>query len=657
LLMRKYWLKLFLLAACLCCYKQGNAQVCTGSFGDPVINQDFGSGASLIGPQLASGITTMNYTSDNCPGDTYYTIAHSLIGAANCHSGVWHEVPTDHTGNPNGYMMIVNASYDPGIFFTQKAPALCPNTTYRFSAYILNLIMLSASSPDVHQPDITFSIETTAGDTLAFRKTGPIAPTNDVNWNFYSINFKTPANVTDVIVKMTNNAPGGNGNDLVLDDITFRACGPNIQTGFSSADGKTTQDVCLNDSQIVTLKAKADGDPIYQWQYYNTGDNNWADIPDANTDTYFRPASNSVAGTYLYRVGAVANGGDINSLSCRTYWAPLAVVVNALPVASITPLGPLCEGTPLILTASGGDAYLWSGPNITSASENPLVINNATLADAGKYTVTPYRITPNSQLSCAGTPANIQVTITPKPVIKVDDIAPICAGETAQLNASGGLYYKWTPSTGLDHDDIPNPKANPLVTTTYNLTASNNACSDNTKSVTVAVMQLPTADAGSDKKIFEGQSVKLNGTVTGDNIASISWSPTTALNDPTSATPIANPTDDITYTMTVTSQNCGSFTSLPIFIKVYKKIIIPNTFSPNNDGINDLWNIEALFTYPESSTVVFNRYGKEVFKSTGYSKAWDGKYNGSPLPEGTYYYIIDLKNNTPKLTGWVVIVK
>jgi gliding motility-associated-like protein len=92
-------------------------------------------------------------------------------------------------------------------------------------------------------------------------------------------------------------------------------------------------------------------------------------------------------------------------------------------------------------------------------------------------------------------------------------------------------------------------------------------------------------------------------------------------------------------------------------VRVYKKIIIPNTFSPNNDGINDYWNIDALVTYPGSSILIFNRYGQQVYQSTGYARPWDGTYNGSPLPQGTYYYIIDLKNNTPKLTGWVLIVR
>ncbi len=121
--------------------------------------------------------------------------------------------------------------------------------------------------------------------------------------------------------------------------------------------------------------------------------------------------------------------------------------------------------------------------------------------------------------------------------------------------------------------------------------------------------------------------------------------------------PIASPTDDITYTLTVTStQNCGVATD-KVFVRVYKKIVIPNSFSPNGDGINDFWNIEALITYPQSIMTVFNRYGQQVYRDIGYSKPWNGRYNGEPVPAGTYYYVLDLKNNTPLVTGWVVIVR
>jgi len=246
--------------------------------------------------------------------------------------------------------------------------------------------------------------------------------------------------------------------------------------------------------------------------------------------------------------------------------------------------------------------------------------------------------------------------VVPKVVPSISAPVAICAGESTQLSASGGLYYKWTPSTGLDHDDIPSPLATPLQTTTYKVTISNNGCADSTKSVTVTVNQNPVAKAGGNKIIFEGQSVKLDGSISGDNITDHYWTPATFLDDPKSLTPIATPTDNITYTLNLISQTCGSSTS-SVFVRVYKKITIPNTFSPNNDGINDNWNIKELFTYPECVLFVYNRYGKQVYQSTGYAKPWDGTYAGSPLPAGTYYYVLDLKNGTPKISGWVLIIR
>jgi gliding motility-associated-like protein len=94
-----------------------------------------------------------------------------------------------------------------------------------------------------------------------------------------------------------------------------------------------------------------------------------------------------------------------------------------------------------------------------------------------------------------------------------------------------------------------------------------------------------------------------------------------------------------------------------IFIRVYQKITIPNTFTPNNDNNNDTWVINALVTYPNCSMLVFNRYGQQVFKSTGYAKPWDGTYEGKPVPAGAYYYVLDLKDNKPPLSGCVMVVR
>lgn len=626
-----------------------NAQSCTGSLGDPVINQDFGSGANPGAP-LAGGITTMTYTSSNCPNDGQYTIANSLTGTGNCHQDTWHNVTSDHTGNPNGYMMIVNASEQPSVFFTQTANGLCPNTTYEFSAYVLNLIIAEAETNGFSEPNITFDIESTSGQVLATYNTGTIAPTVNPQWNQYGVFFTTPVGVTDVIVKMTNLAPGGNGNDLILDDITFRACGPVITTGFGSSTGQTALNLCQGASAQYTINANVmtNGTPGYQWQS-NINNAGWVDTPGETTQLNIS-FTNAVTGSYQYRLG-VSNGSDISSAQCRVYSPPVTVTVNPLPVVPNIPPQTVCEGYTLQLSASGGASYLWSGPNLAPTSQNPLIINNVSTANAGIYTVQV-----STAANCSVT-SQTAVTVMPKVVAAVsNNNISVCAGTPAQLTASGGLYYKWTPSTGLDNNTIANPVATPTQTTTYVVDVSNGGCSDSSQSVTVTVMQNPLANAGTNKVIFEGQSVKLDGTVAGDNVYDYYWTPTAGLNDPTSLTPLASPNDNTTYTLTAISQSCGISTS-SVSVKVYKKVTIPNTFSPNNDGINDNWNIDALVTYPDCSVMIYDRYGQKVYESTGYAKPWDGTFNGSPLPQGTYYYIIDLKDNTPKRAGWVLIVR
>jgi gliding motility-associated-like protein len=83
---------------------------------------------------------------------------------------------------------------------------------------------------------------------------------------------------------------------------------------------------------------------------------------------------------------------------------------------------------------------------------------------------------------------------------------------------------------------------------------------------------------------------------------------------------------------------------------------IPNAISPNGDGKNDVWKLRFLEIYPEAVVVIRDRWGKEVFRSQGYSEPWDGKMNGEPLPEGTYYYVIELPERED-LTGPVLLIR
>jgi len=624
--------------------RESKGQTCSGSLGDPVINQTFGAGTNPGAP-LAAGITTFTYTTTACAEDGFYTIVNSTSG---CHAD-WHNVLHDHTGDPNGYMMLINASFAPSVFFTQTANGLCPNTTYEFSAYIMNLGTLASAGSNYSHPDITFTIQSSDGTLLKTYKTGTITPTADPTWTKYGTYFTTPANVTNVIVTMMNNAPGGNGNDLLMDDIAFRACGPIVQTGFGSLAANGDQNICQGTNISYTLTSSVgDGyvNPSLQWQS-NINNAGWINIPGQNAPNYAISIPNAAAGTYQYRL-SVGEGSNINATSCFVSSSPLTINVNPTPVVIIPATHTLCDGEVLTLTGTGGATYKWTGPGLAPTNVNPLVIT-VTDKTAGLYTVVA-----TSDKGCVAAPVQTNVIVQPKVVATVSSNTTICAGSTTQLHASGGLYYQWTPSTGLDHDNIANPVASPAQTTTYAVKVSNDGCFDDTKAVTVTVYNNPVADAGKNKIIFAGQSASLDAKISGDNITGFTWSPTTYLSDPTSLTPVATPPNDITYTLTAFSKTCGQVSST-VNVKVYQKITIPNAFTPNNDGINDYWNIDALITYPQSLTTIYSRDGQQVFKSIGYAKPWDGTCNGKQVPNGTYYYVIDLKNGQPPFSGWVLV--
>ena len=84
---------------------------------------------------------------------------------------------------------------------------------------------------------------------------------------------------------------------------------------------------------------------------------------------------------------------------------------------------------------------------------------------------------------------------------------------------------------------------------------------------------------------------------------------------------------------------------------------MPNVFSPNKDGINDVWQIDNLELYPSHRLQIFNRYGQVLYETSSYTKPWDGTYKGKDLPVGTYYYIIELGGARAPKKGYVTIVR
>jgi gliding motility-associated-like protein len=156
----------------------------------------------------------------------------------------------------------------------------------------------------------------------------------------------------------------------------------------------------------------------------------------------------------------------------------------------------------------------------------------------------------------------------------------------------------------------------------------------------VSVYDFPL-DAGPDFTIIEGGSVQL----TGNTSALIySWTPTFNVSDTLSLTPFVHPAITTTYTLTASQNDCTKQDQ--VTVQVLQELLIPSTFSPNNDGINDKWIIEGAELYPNCFVEVFSRWGQKVFQATGYSKskAWDGSTNSGAAPEGVYYYVVQLRD-------------
>ncbi len=290
---------------------------CTGSLGDPMVNVTFGAGPNP-GPQLPAGITNMQYLTILCPNDGQYTIANST---SNCWGGNWHTI-TDHTGNTNGYFMLVNASYQPSDFYVQTVNGLCNGTTYEFSAWILNMIKNLNDRGIL--PNITFSIEKTDGTVLQSYNSGNIPLANPALWRKYGFYFTTPPGVSSVVIRMRNNAPGGGGNDLALDDITFRPAGPLTTIGIQGIPGDSIS-VCNSSLTLFSTVENCYLTNEYQWQL-SVNNGNWTDIPGANKSTYITPINPQ--GNYKYRL-SVAQTGNIGIASCRVYSNRVIVLLSA----------------------------------------------------------------------------------------------------------------------------------------------------------------------------------------------------------------------------------------------------------------------------------------------------------------------------------------
>jgi gliding motility-associated-like protein len=291
-------------------------------------------------------------------------------------------------------------------------------------------------------------------------------------------------------------------------------------------------------------------------------------------------------------------------------------------------------------------------------------LNDATIKEpiASPTVTTKFYVTGN--IGKCQSMDSVTVSVAPYPGAAATADTALCFAASIQLNASGGSIYTWSPSLFLNDPNIPNPIATPTRSIQYVVTIRDTlGCSKTAFDTVLIQIQQPKLNAGPrDTSIVQNQPLQLN--ATGGQL--YLWTPSTGLNNPSIANPVALLNNDIEYIVT-TKTSAGCIATDTISVKVYKMppgIYVPNAFTPNGDGINDIFRPIAIGMKQVNYFKVFNRAGVLIYSNNKISYAsgigWDGRYKGILQMSAVYVWIaegIDYLDKKITQKGTVTLIR
>ncbi len=574
-----------------------NGQICTGNKGSNIFKDgDFGSGASpvlLTNPIIAPGYIY----STNLPADGFYSITNN--------TGEWNLYPSwlsirNNSPDPNGYMMVVNASFSPGIFYEKTITDICSNTLYEFSADVINLI--KSNTQNHIDPAIDFLI-----DGVVRFSTGLIPKTE--KWNTYGFTFTAPENASSVRLTLRNNAPGGLGNDLALDNISFRACG---SSAFVGIDPEKAILLCSDDDPF-TIKAEIIGstNPRIIWQISRDGFD-WIEygVKNASSITH----DNFIVGTYFYRY--LTAGDDLSILNEKCRVISDEITVQVLPLEYYI-TDSICSN----------QIYTLGDQNVNKSGNYQATITSSRGCDSIVY------------LSLKV----IDPTIT---YVEYDEICNhgidilktnFAGGYLVGVNNDSSIFvsefpYRLTLNVGLPNDIF---------------IESDNGC---VYSFNVNLPDPMDVEATLDTSHISTNIYQLS--IQSDvNVTSINWNSNDRLDCETCLTPKIKISEDTNVTVDLVFEN-GCKLSLSAFLKFKEipKFVFSNIFSPNGDGTNDV----IFINYPDQNILIknfqiYDRWGSIVFSNQNSltndeTSGWNGKIKGVDASVGVYQFILDIED-------------
>lgn len=611
-------MKAFILLLCcfLCLQVQAQLGFCSGSKGDPIFHEDFGSGSGT-GNALSPGVTSYVFVEGRDPYDGEYTIS-DVLGTT---FATWYS-SLPQTTISNGRALIVNADFTAGRFYRTEISGLCENSTYEFSAFLMNV---HRSNTGVCQGgdipiNVRFEIwDETDSVLLKEGNTGDIFSSSAAKWEQYALTFSTEPGQETVILKMFNNGEGGCGNDLAIDDIIFRSCG-DLTTITSDKGENGIYSLCEENTPAeLSLTATPDNsvyeEHFFQWQSSSDGEN-WQNIAGETSGTF---QESSVNTTTYFRVKVAEDPVNLSSNECSSASEPFLVQVVQ------TPSAPQSNGDrvicsdeeipPLSVSAGQDEAVFWydaaTGGNLLAQDTDSFV------AEAGG---TYYAEARNIDADCkASSRTAVKLSIYEIPEVG-DETLQICPDSSLLLDAGiEGQEYEWNSGETSRTLGIDSPG-------TYSVEITNqNDCS---ALKTFTVEEVP--DAEISEVISREGSVTIIPQFQGDFLYSL---------------------DGNNYQPSAFFENVpgGIYTAYikdladcKMDSREFPHIVVPKFITPNNDGYNDHFELKGVEYFESSEIRIFDRYGKLLKMGEGQNFIWNGQFLGKDLPADDYWYRISI---------------
>ena len=414
-------------------------------------------------------------------------------------------------------------------------------------------------------------------------------------------------------------------NDTLLLNHPILVKGPNLNFAASAT-------ICANSVYNITNNSSAfvAADTVKLW-YWNYG------MSSAN-DTIYQPLPIKYTSPGIYNIKLVAKdkNGCVDSLSKQ-------VDVKPIPFLRIFPRNDtLCQGKSVTIIAYHSDTLSWSPTSTLSCAKCDTTIANPT-------STTLYYATVNNSFNCPFTDSTLITVFSPFTATPIINPVYLCLKDSIKISVlPAGKKIFWSPSTNISNTTIYNPFVSPPTSTTYTATLTDSVgCFSSTTSVDVIIKSLPQVNAGPDK-IYPYNAVFTISPVYGKNVVSYLWMPSGSLNCFTCPVTSGIALSTQQYTIKATSDSgCVSKDEINIFVECkYANLLMPSAFTPNQDGLNDIFYPLTRGIKLVKRFAIYNRYGQQLFEAKNFipnekSFGWNGKLNGFDQPAGSYVYMLE----------------